>query len=444
MTRLDTALLCTALACALASAGARAMDVPAAKAGIDQVLDQDYPRLEALYRDIHQHPELGFQETRTAALLAARMRALGFAVTEKVGRTGVVAVYRNGPGPTVLVRTELDALPMEEKTGLPYASRARATWLGKETYVDHACGHDIHMAASVGTATALVRLKDRWHGTLVFVAQPAEEEISGARAMLDDGFFQRFGKPDYGFALHVGPGVAGQVYYKPGVLTSNSDTIDLVFHGRGGHGSMPAATIDPVLIAARFVVDVQSVVSREIDPARFGVITVGAFNAGNAGNIIPDSAHLRGTVRSYDDEVRERLLAGIRRTAEASAAMAGAPAPDIDLDVERARAVVNDAALAERTGKVFAAAFGANAVPIPAPGSASEDYSEFIAAGVPSLYFAIGGLEAGRLARMKAAGERIPVNHSPDFAPDPQPSIRTGVEAMALAVMDVMQPEAGS
>ena len=254
-----------------------AFDVTAAKAGVARILEAEYPRLDALYKDIHAHPELGLTEVRTAAKLAGEMRAIGFEVTESVGKTGVVAIYKNGPGPLVMVRTELDALPMEEKTGLPYASTAKQMWNGKEVFVDHSCGHDIHMASWVGAAKALVALKGQWRGTLMFIAQPAEESAGGPEDMIADKLFERFGKPAMGFALHVGSEPAGQVSYKPGVLTSNSDSIDIQFNGRGGHGSMPSAAIDPILMGARFIVDVQSVVSREKDAGAFGVITIGAI-----------------------------------------------------------------------------------------------------------------------------------------------------------------------
>ncbi|WP_230598518.1 amidohydrolase [Xanthomonas albilineans] len=412
----------------------------AVKQDVDGVLEQHYPQLEALYKSVHQHPELGFEETATAQRLAKEMRALGFQVNEGIGKTGLVAIYRNGPGPTVMVRTELDALPMRETTGLAYASTVHLHSKDRDTYVAHSCGHDIHMAIWVGTATALLQLRTQWHGTLMFIAQPAEEKGRGAQAMLDDGLFARFGKPDYGFALHVGPGPYGHVYYKPGAMTSNSDSLEVVFEGKGGHAAMPAATIDPILIAARFVVDVQSVISREKDPAAFGVVSIGTFNAGDAGNVIPDRAQLRGTIRSYDPQVRDKLLDGVRRTALASAQMAGAPVPQIALGAHGSKAVINDAALAERTGTVFAQAFGSDAERQSEPSAASEDYSAFIAAGVPSLYFSIGGLDPQWLQQAKQKGERIPVNHSPDFAPVPQPSIRTGVEAMTLAVMNAMPP----
>lgn len=413
------------------------LDVGATKVAVDHLLDTTYPHLDALYKDIHAHPELGFQEVATAAKLAKEMRALGFDVTEHVGQTGLVAIYKNGPGSLVMVRTELDALPMEEKTGLPYASRATQIYNGKETFVDHSCGHDIHMASWVGTATALVAMKDKWSGTLMFIAQPSEEGTSGAKAMLADGLFKRFGKPDMGFALHDGPTAYGQVSYRAGVLSSNSDSLDVTFFGRGGHGSMPNVTIDPVLIASRFVVDLQSVISREKDPAAFGVISIGAIHGGSAGNIIPDSVSLAGTIRSFDPDVRKKMLDGIARTANAEAAMAGAPPPDLKIK-EGGKAVINDQALTDRTAPVFKAAFGNHAVAMPAPIYASEDYSEFIMAGVPSLYFEIGVYDPKRVEAAKAGGPPLPGNHSPQFAPVPEPTIRTGVEAMTLAVMNVM------
>ena len=429
--------LILAALCALTPA-ANALDVPAGLARIDASLAQSYPQLDALYKDIHSHPELGFQEQATAAKLAAQLRALGFEVTEGIGKTGVVAIYRNGPGRTVLVRTELDALPMEEKTGLPYASVVRTTWNGAQVPVAHSCGHDIHMASWVGTARALLAQKSDWHGTLMFIAQPAEETVNGAQAMLADGLFTRFGKPDVGFALHVGAGPAGELYYKPGVISSNSDGFEINFKGRGGHGASPALTIDPVLMAARFVVDVQSVVSREKDPAQFGLITVGAIQGGSAGNIIPDSTLVRGTIRSYSPEVRKILVTGLGRTAKAVGEMAGAEPPVVTV-TPGGNAVVNDEALTAQTAAVFKAAFGDKAKPQTAPGAASEDYSDFIIAGVPSVFFSIGGIDPAHLAELRAAGKPVPANHSPFFAPTPEPSIRTGVRAMTLAVLNVMQ-----
>lgn len=429
--------LMLAAAC-LSSPSGWAFEAATAKVRIDAQLDRHYPALDALYKDLHSHPELAFQEVASAGKLAREMRALGFEVTEKVGKTGVVAILRNGAGPTVLVRTDMDALPMEEKTGLPYASHSKTTWEGKETFVAHSCGHDLHMAAWVGTARVLAAMKDQWRGTLMFVGQPAEESTNGAQGMLDDGLFKRFGKPDYGFALHVIPGPYGEVEYKPGVTSSSSDDLEITFKGSGAHGSKPSASIDPVVMASRFVLDVQTVISREKDAAAFGVVTIGAIQGGSAGNVIPDTVVLRGTIRSYSDDVRKKLHAGIQRTAKAVADMAGAPAPDVKIR-SGGNAVVNDDALTERTAAVFKAAFGAKAKLKPAPGAASEDFSDFILAGVPSVFFTVGGQDPRQVEESKATGKPLPINHSPFFAPVPEPTIRTAVEAMSLAVLNVLQ-----
>ena len=399
-----------------------------------------YPHLETIYRDIHSHPELGFEEVRTAALLAAEMRTLGFQVTEKVGKTGVVAIYRNGTGPTVMVRTELDALPMEEKSGLPYASKAKALFNGRDTYVAHSCGHDIHMASWIGSARALVAMKDKWQGTLMFVAQPAEELVSGAKSMLAEGLFTRFPKPDFAFALHTSPAPYGTIAYNVGAVTSNSDGLEITFKGRGGHGSAPDKTIDPIAIAAHFITDVQTVISREKDPMQFGVVTIGAVQAGTVGNIIPDAATLRGTIRSYDPAVRDKLLSGVRRTANAVAMMAGAPPPDVAL-VEGGLAVVNSEAVVTRTETVLKAAFGSKNVQRVPPITASEDFSAFVNEGVPSMFFFVGVSDPQQVAEsMKPGGKPLPFNHSPFFAPVPEPSIKTGVQAMSLTVLNVLMP----
>lgn len=434
-------VLVAAVLAVAASAPGRAagLDAPAARARIEAQVQSDLPQLLALYKDLHAHPELGFQEVRTAARLAKEMRALGFEVTDQVGRTGLVALYRNGPGPTLLVRADMDGLPMEEATGLPYASRNRQIWQGKESFVAHSCGHDAHMAIWVGAAKALLASRADWSGTLMFVAQPSEEPVDGARAMVEGGLFRRFGTPDYGFALHVAPVEVGTVLYRAGTVTSNSDWVDIEFKGRGGHGSQPHTAIDPVLIASRFVVDVQSVISREKDPSAFGVVTIGAIQGGSAGNIIPENVQVRGTVRSYNAGVREGLLRGIERTAWASAQMAGAPDPVIRIS-PGAKAVVNDASLTARTAAIFRAAYGPAAQELPTPSAGSEDYSEFIAAGVPSLYFSIGALDPALVAAARNGGSPVPINHSPNFAPVPEPTIRTGVTAMTLAVLGVLGP----
>jgi amidohydrolase len=426
------------LATLLAAATADAADLAGTRAAIARSLDAQYSHIDALYKDIHKNPELGFQETRTAAKLAAEMRSLGYEATEGVGKTGIVAIYKNGPGPTVMIRTELDALPMPEKTGLAYASTAKQMWRGAESPVAHSCGHDIHMAAWVATAKILMEMKDQWSGTVMFIGQPAEEGDGGARAMVADGLFTRFPKPDYGFALHVGPGPFGYVSYRPGVINSTSDGLAVTFIGKGGHGSRPHVTIDPVMMAGRFIVDVQSVISREKDSAKFGVVTIGSVQAGNAGNVIPDTALLRGTIRSYDDDTRAKMIEGVERTAKAVAMMAGAPPPEVKI-TSGAKAVINDDKLAERSGAVLKAAFGNKAILSPQPGSASEDYSEFVIAGVPSFYFGIGGLDPKALSQAAANKTAVAGNHSPEFAPVPEPTIRTGAEAMSLVVLDILQ-----
>ena len=415
------------------------LDPAAARAAIDAETAKNWPELDALYKDIHAHPELGHQETRTAALLAAKMRALGLEVTEHVGGTGVVAILKNGPGPVVMVRTELDALPMEEKTGLSYASRVQVSEGDKTTFVAHSCGHDNHMAWWVGTAEALLALKSQWSGTVMFIAQPAEETVGGASGMIKDGLFTRFPKPDFGFAAHVSNLPVGTVIVKDGGYNSNADALDIVFKGRGAHGSMPSASIDPIVEAAHFVTDVQTVVSRQKDAGTFGVITVGAFQAGTVGNIIPDHAELRLTLRSFSPDVRQLLLDGVTRTANAAAAMAEAPPPVITSE-GAAAAVVNDHDLAVKVSAPLAAAGGDKTLFLPAsaPGiSASEDYSEFIIAGVPSLYMTIGGYDAATLADYKAKGEPVPTNHSPFFAPDHDAAIHTGIRTLTLAVLTV-------
>ncbi|MBR1151992.1 amidohydrolase [Bradyrhizobium sp. JYMT SZCCT0428] len=416
------------------------LDVPALKAAIEKSFEADYPKLDALYKDLHAHPELAFQEVKTAAKLAAEMRALGFEVTEKVGRTGLVAMYKNGDGPTILVRTELDALPMEEKTGLDYASREKTTWNGRETFIAHSCGHDIHMANWVGTAKTLVGMKDQWKGTLMFIAQPAEEIVQGAKAMLDDGLFTRFPKPDFAFALHAGGVPYGNVNYRVGVGSSTVDGLYVKFRGRGGHGAMPQLTIDPVMMAARFIVDVQSVISREKDPTEFAVVTIGSIHSGTVGNIIPDEATLLGTIRTFKPAVRNKLVAGIERVAKAAAEMSDAPPPEVRI-AEGTKAVINDPAVVATAEKVLKAAFGEKLRLTPA-NTTSEDFSEFAGAGVPSMMFNIGVYEPERWMAANKAGTPLPGNHSPLFAPVPKPTIQTGVTALTLAVLGAFDQHA--
>jgi amidohydrolase len=435
--------LFVAIGVALGGAGtAAAMDPVATKSAIDSELAKDWPALDALYKDIHSHPELSMHETRTAALLATQMRKLGFTVTEGVGGTGIVALYKNGPGPVVMVRTELDALPMEEKTGLPYASRVQAPYNGGTSFVAHSCGHDNHMAWWVGTAEALLALRSQWHGTLMFVGQNGEEAGDGAHKMLKDGLFTRFPKPDYAIAAHVGNEPAGWVKVKDGVISSNADAVAITFNGRGAHGSIPSASIDPIVMGAHFVTDVQSVISREKDAGAFGVVTVGSFKGGTAANIIPDRAELRLTLRSFTPEVRQLLLDGVYRTAKAVALMARAPEPTITHGGGTA-SVVNDSGLAQRIYKVLQPALGEEEVsfrPKNEPGnSGSEDFSAYGEAGVPSLFIRIGGYDPSVIADYKKRGEPVPTNHSPFFAPDHEVAIKTGVRTLTLAAVELLQ-----
>lgn len=433
-----SARLAGAIALALFALPALAQQAGPLKTQVAARVDGMYPWLETIYKDLHAHPEIAFQEVRTAAKLAAEMRKIGFEVTEKVGKTGVVAIYKNGPGPTVMVRTDMDGLPMEEKTGLPYASKARAVSDGRETFVTHSCGHDIHMTSWLAAARTLVDLKAQWKGTLMFIGQPAEETVSGAKAMLADGLFKRFPKPDVAFALHSWPNAYGTIGYNSGPVSSNSDVLEIVFKGRGGHGSAPDKSIDPITIAARFVVDVQTVVSREKDPKEFGVVTIGAIQGGSVGNIIPDSVILRGTIRSYTPAVRAKLLDGVRRVANGSAAMAGAPAPEVSL-VEGGAAVVNNDAVVLKTEAVLKDAFGdANVTRMPAM-TASEDFSQFVNEGVPSMFFFTGVYDPKVIAEAeRAGGKPLAFNHSPFYAPVPEPSIKTAAQAMTLAVLNML------
>ena len=426
------ALLGLAWVCATPSAPAAA-SFSVAPTKVDAEVQTLLPGLETLYQEIHEHPEIAFHETRTAAVLAHQMRRLGFTVTEGVGGTGLVAIFENGAGPTVLVRTELDALPMMEATGLPYASQ--------DPTADHSCGHDLHMAIWVGTAATLLEFKSAWRGRLMFIAQPAEETVSGAQAMLADGLYTRFGKPDYALALHVRNSAAGHLTLKPGTWTSAADSLQITFKGRGAHGSMPSESIDPVVMAAHFVTDVQTVISREKNAAQFGVITVGSFQAGTVANIIPDTAVLQLTLRSYDPKVRALLLDGVKRTAAATAAMANAPAPAI-MATASAAAVENDPALTARTAALFQRLFGADVELRPAeadPISASEDFSEFGSSGVPSMDYTLGSYDPKVLAKDQAKGIPVPVNHSPLFAPAMEPTINVGVKSMSYAVLDLLQ-----
>src|SRR6266446_5841151 len=410
---------------------------PRSLAGLDEI----YPELDALYLDVHRNPELSGREEKTAAKLADRLRRLGYEVTAGVGGTGVVGVLRNGSGPTVLLRTELDALPVEEKTGLPYASKATATDpSGKTVPVMHACGHDVHMASWTGAAALLARGKDRWHGTLVMVGQPAEETVQGARAMLADGFLTRFPKPDFSVAFHDSSDLpAGKVAYVPGYALANVDSVDVTIFGRGGHGAKPDTTVDPIVIAARTVLSLQTLVSREKDPLEPAVLTVGSIHGGNKHNIIPDDVHLQITVRSYTAAVRKQLLDGIARISKAEAAAAAAPREPEIRTGEGANATFNDPAVTRRLGAMLARELGQDNVLEGKPEMVAEDFGEFgKAAGVPSVLLRVGAVEQGKYAAAQRSGAPLPSLHSATFAPDREPTIRTGTTVLVLSALELL------
>jgi amidohydrolase len=407
-------------------------------------VDSVYPDAHALYLDLHQNPELSGHETQTAQKLAADFRSAGYEVTEHVGGTGVVAILKNGAGPTIMLRTELDALPVEEKTGLPYASKVRTKGdAGNDLPVMHACGHDLHMAAILGTAEIMARSKNTWHGTLMLIGQPAEETIGGADGMVKDGLFTRFLKPDVAVALHVGNELpAGMASITPGIYNTNSDSIRITIYGKGGHGSMPQSTIDPIVIAARTILTLQTIVSREVKPGEMGVVTVGYIHAGLKNNIIPDQAEMGITVRTYKQDVRKIILAAITRIAKAEAAAAGAPREPLVERYEGTDAVYNDPALAERLRAPLEAALGKKNVITEGPISPSEDFSYFIEQGVPGFYFSLGGADPEKYAEAKAAGTHLPSNHSPSFAPDAEPALRTGIAAEVAVLRNLLNASA--
>lgn len=412
----------------------------------DPWVEQELPRLQALYEELHADPELSFHEVQTAKRMVAQLKGAGFTVTAEVGGTGVVGVLENGAGPVVLVRADMDALPVEERTGLSYASSKRVDdGSGQEVPVMHACGHDIHMTVWSGTAAYLAEHRDRWSGTLVMIAQPAEERGAGARAMLADGLLERFPKPDFCLALHVkGELPVGTVGSCPGYALGNVDSVDILVHGKGGHGSTPHLTHDPVVLASRIVVGLQTVVSRTLPPVEDGVITVGSIHGGAKHNIIPDEVNLKITVRSYKPEIRDLLLDGIRRTAMGEAKAAGFPEelwPEVTVrELEITPATYNDPELVERIDRSFRSVLGEDAVvPVP-PVMGGEDFGRYgPAAGCPSYIFWLGvSPRALWEASQVEGGEPCPGMHNSNFAPEPTASIRTGVVAMTAAVMDLM------
>ena len=400
-------------------------------------LDGLLPELESLYKDIHAHPELSMQETRTAALAAERLRTAGYEVTTGIGKTGVVGLMRNGDGPTVMLRADMDALPVEEATGAPYASKVKATDdEGKSVPVMHACGHDMHVTWLIGATTLLAKARTAWQGTLMAVFQPAEETAQGAQAMIDDGLFQRFPKPDVVLGQHVMVGPAGTVGGRTGAITSAADSLQIRLFGRGAHGSMPQASIDPVVMAAALVLRLQTIVSREISPAEAAVVTVGALQAGTKENVIPDEALIKLNVRTFDPGVRARVLAAIERIVKAEAAASGAPrAPEIT-PLDRYPLVANDLEATRRVVAAFRGHFGEERVRETGPASASEDFGSFGAGWhAPSVFWFVGGTDADDYSKAKAANRlnEIPTNHNPRFLPVMHPTLESGVEALVVA-----------
>ena len=411
---------------------------------ISKEVESVFPDARALYLDLHQSPELSSHETQTAAKLASRLRDLGYDVTGHVGGTGVVALLKNGAGPTIMLRTELDALPVEEKTGLNYASKAHAKDnSGRDLGVMHACGHDIHMASFIGAAAIMAHSKNTWHGTLMLIAQPAEETISGAPKMIEDGLFTRFPKPDVAVALHVGNLLpAGKVGTGAGYRYSNADSLRITIYGKGGHGAMPDTTVDPIVIAARTVVSLQTIVSREIKPGDVAIVTVGYIQAGTKNNIIPDHAELGLTVRSFKPDVRKHLLAAVERIANAESAGGGAPRPPQIERYEFTNAVYNDPYLDQRLGQVLESKLGKDRVESSDPSMASEDFSYFTQQGIPSYYFWLGGADPQKFVEAKANGTALPSNHSPLFAPDLDPALHTGIAAEVAVLRDLLNASA--
>ncbi|HEX6587837.1 MAG TPA: amidohydrolase [Longimicrobiales bacterium] len=407
--------------------------------GVLSALSRSLPALEALYKDLHAHPELALQETRTADIVAAQLTAAGYEVATGVGRTGVVGMLRNGAGPTVMLRADMDALPVREATGLPYASVATGTDRdGRVVPLMHACGHDMHVAWLIGAARLLADARAAWSGTLMLVFQPAEETGEGARAMIDDGLFDRFARPDVVLGQHVMTAPAGTLGSREGVITSAGDSLEIRMFGRGAHGSMPQASVDPVVMAAATVLRLQTVVSREIGAAEQAVVTVGALQAGTKANVIPDDAVIKVNVRTYDAAVRERVLTAIERIVNAESAASGAPRPPEIRSVGRFLPVENDGTAIARVGAAFRGHFGTERVVRAPPTTASEDFGLFgVAAEAPAVFWFVGGTDADEYERAKRSGRpgELVTNHNPRFAPVIHPTLATGVEAMVVAAL---------
>jgi amidohydrolase len=414
----------------------------AAQRSLTTDVDAIYPDIETLYKDLHRNPELAFQETQTVATLAARLKTLGFEVTTGVGKTGIVAIMKNGAGPTVMLRTELDALPVAEKTGLPFASSVTTkNTAGQLVPVMHACGHDIHMSAWAGTARIMAEHKDRWRGTLMLVGQPAEETLSGAVAMLEDGLFTRFPRPNFALSLHDDDTMpAGTIGYHAGLFRAMSDRVDITVYGRGGHAAMPHNTIDPVVLASRIVLSLQTIVSRENNPNDPVVITVGSIHGGTQGNVIPDEVKLELSVRTLTPQVRTRTLAAIRRIAKGEAEAAGAPRePLVTAPAVAPLPVVNDPALISRLASALKTALGdQNVIEMPAK-MTSEDFAQYGASGVPIALLHIGAVNRSKLEESRKTGIPVPAPHSPEWAPEYETTLKGAIRAEVTALLELLR-----
>lgn len=425
-----------------------------AQQSLETMLDREMAQLVSTYKMLHAAPELSHYEAKTSAFVATQLRSLGFTVTERVGKYdrpewtsyGVVAVLKNGDGPTVLVRTDLDALPVEEKTGLPYASTVKTkNDAGQDVSVMHACGHDIHITTLLGTAKMLSELKAQWHGTLVLIGQPAEETIDGAKAMLADGLYSRFPQPDYAIALHDNADLeAGKVAYCPGYALASSTSVDVIIRGVSGHGSRPEATKDPIVIASQVILALQTIISRENSPLDPAVVTVGSIHGGTKRNIIPEDVTLQLTIRTYKEEVRQRILASVERIAKGVAQAGGVPddrLPIVKLiDNEMAPATYNDPQLTERLAAAIGKTIGNNNVVKAAPVMGSEDFGHLsLDHKIPAVMLWLGAIEPSRVEASRKSGKPLPSLHSSLFAPLPEPTLRTGVKAMTAAVLELMK-----
>jgi len=421
---------------------------------VDTLIDQQLGSLVSTYKTLHAAPELSHYEEKTAAFFAKELKGLGYTVTERVGKYekpewisyGVVAVLKNGPGPTVMIRTDLDALPVQEKTGLPYASSVQMkNDQGQEVPVMHACGHDLHVTAMLGSAKILSQLKNQWHGTLIIIGQPSEEVAGGARAMLADGLFSRFPKPDYVIALHdAADQETGKINVTSGYAMASSTSVDIKIRGIGGHGSRPDATKDPIVVAAQVIMALQTIVSRENSPLDPAVITVGSIHGGTKHNIIPDEVTMQLTIRAYREEARKKLLAGIERVTKGMALAAGIPAelaPSITFQTEFTPAVYNDPKLTERLTTVLGQALGKDNIVQSLPMMASEDFALYSLDGhqIPTMIFWVGAVDPEKMKQSIATGTPLPSLHSALFAPVPEPTIRTSIKGMTAVVLDLMK-----